>query len=193
MSPTSSRHSWQAARDRLLGMISFWSGCALTRIRVDLQTRDVDAKRELLLVREGKGRKARYVPIDSDVMRPALLEYLYLRPAWAANHLWIGRTNDTALNRQALATGRHPPNSNPALPPSGHPVLQSARLASCFWDVVDQLRGQHDRGESLAMGHSSVQCHRGGLRPNENRCRQREYAAAVAYIKRREKGAPPLW
>jgi site-specific recombinase XerD len=83
----------------LLGIILFWTGVRFQEC-IELHVANIDTRRSLVLVREGKGRKARYIPFDyipfdNDSVRPALLEYLYLRPSWPGPHLWIGQTNDS--------------------------------------------------------------------------------------------------
>lgn len=182
--------TWQAARDRLLGVMLFWAGVRLQEC-ADLAVADIDIKRELLHVREGKGRKARYVPFDGDVVRPALLDYLYMRPAWAGPELWIGQSNDT---RQILRP----------LQPEGIRQILIRRCRQVGIPYYNPHAWRHAFGMwlincgasmaavSLAMGHSSVQVTEKVYAHMKTAAIQREYAAAIAYIKDRG-DKPPLW
>jgi site-specific recombinase XerD len=174
-------HTWQACRDRLLGIVLFWSGIRLQEC-ADLLVVDVDVKRELILVRQGKGRKARYVPIDGDVVRPALLDYLFMRPAWQEGHLWLALTNDTRsivrpltpegirqiLIRRCKQVGI--PYYNP----------HAWRHAFGMWLINS---GASMAAVSLAMGHSSVRVTEEVYAHMQTQTVQREYAAAVTWLK----------
>jgi len=175
--------TWQDARDRLLGILLFWSGVRLQEC-ADLQCGDVDTRRELLLVREGKGRKARFVPFDGAIMRPALLEYLYLRPHNQEDALWLAQTNDgrrilrpltpegirQVLIRRCRAAGI--PYYNP----------HAWRHAFGMWLINC---GASMIAVSLAMGHSSVQVTEQVYAQMKTAAVQREYAAAVSWLKER--------
>lgn len=182
-------YTWQAARDRLLGILLFWSGVRLQEC-VDLQVADIDTKRELVLVRRGKGRKSRYVPIDGDMLRPALLNYLYMRPLWQGSELWLGQSNDTHRNtkplqpegvRQILIR-----RCRDAAIPYYHP--HAWRHAFGMWMINC---GASMAAVSLAMGHSSVQVTEKVYAHMQTAAVSREYAAAAAYVK--EKGLTLHW
>ena len=174
---------WQSARDRLLGIVLFWSGIRLQEC-ADLTVVDVDVKRELILVRQGKGRKARYVPIDGEVVRPAMLEYLYQRPAWSDGHLWLAESNDThhivrpltpegirqILIRRCKQVGI--PYYNP----------HAWRHAFGMWLINS---GASMAAVSLAMGHSSVRVTEEVYAHMQTATVKREYAAAVSWLKDR--------
>jgi len=183
--------TWQAARDRLLGIILFWSGVRLQEC-TDLLVRDVDMKRELLLVREGKGRKARFVPFDGDVVRPALLDYLYMRPPWSGPELWIGQSNNSYRRLAPL----QPEGIRQVLlrrcRQAGIPYYNPHAWRHAFGMWLINC-GASMAAVSLAMGHSSVQVTEKVYAHMNTATIQREYAAAVAYIKQRGEGAPPLW
>jgi integrase len=186
----SAAHDWQAARDRLLGILLFWSGVRLQEC-ADLHVVDIDTRRELLLVREGKGRKSRYVPVDGDVLRPALLDYLYQRPPWPGPHLWLGQSNDTRALLKPLQ-------------PEGIRQILIRRCRQARIPYYNPHAWRHAFGMwmincgvslaavSLAMGHSSVQVTEQVYAHMRTDAIQREYQAAAAYMKARAK-QPPHW
>lgn len=70
--------SWLDHRDRLILSILFFSGLRVTEL-CDLAVADIDAARLEVVVRSGKGEKARVVPTAPEV-RQFLAAYLYSRP-----------------------------------------------------------------------------------------------------------------
>jgi site-specific recombinase XerD len=70
--------SWLDHRDRLILAILFFSGLRVTEL-CDLAVTDIDAARLEVIVRSGKGEKARVVPTAPEV-RQFLAAYLYSRP-----------------------------------------------------------------------------------------------------------------
>ena len=182
--------NWQDARDRLLAIVLFWTGVRLQEC-ADLRVNDIDTQRQLVLVREGKGRKTRLIPFDNDSLRPALLEYLYLRPGWNGKELWLGQSADSQRIikplqsegiRQVLirrCQRAHIPYYNP----------HSWRHAFGMWLINC---GASMAAISLVMGHSSVQVTEKVYAHMQTPAVQREYAAAVAHMKSNG-GLSPLW
>lgn len=182
--------TWKDARDRLLAIVLFWTGVRLQEC-VDLRVDDFDTNRGLLTIRQGKGRKARTIPIDTDTIRPALLQYLYMRPTWHDSHLWLGESADSQRIlkplqgegiRQTLirrCRRAHIPYYNP----------HAWRHAFGMWLINS---GASMAAVSLVMGHSSVQVTEKVYAHMQTPAIQREFAAAVAYIKQRG-DRPLLW
>lgn len=70
---------WLDQRDQLILLLLYYCGLRvgeLCALRVD----DIDLQRMEVLVRSGKGMKARTVPAPAE-LRPALVSYIYARPA----------------------------------------------------------------------------------------------------------------
>ena len=175
--------AWQDARDRLLGIILFWSGVRLQEC-ASLHIPDIDARRQLILVREGKGRKARFVPFDGDIVRPALLDYLYLRPRVEYQNLWLAQSNDTRKVvrpltpegiRQVLIRRCRQANI-PYYNPHAWRHAFGMWLINCGASMI---------AVSLAMGHSSVGVTEEVYAQMKTAAVQREYAAAVTWLKER--------
>lgn len=178
--------TWQAARDRLLGILLFWTGVRLQEC-ADLQVADVDTRRELLYVRRGKGRKARFVPFDGEIVRPALLDYLWMRPPWEGGHLWLGQSNDSRhILRPLLPEGirqtlmrrchkAHIPYYNP----------HAWRHAFGMWLINC---GASMAAVSAVMGHSAIEVTERVYAHMQTAAIQREYAAAASWLKERGDG-----
>jgi integrase len=77
---------WIGQRDRLILLLLFFSGLRLSEIAA-LQVGDLDAAALEVVVRRGKGDKARVVPMSPEV-RPALTAYLFQRPEHR-DELWL--------------------------------------------------------------------------------------------------------
>lgn len=183
--------TWKGARDRLLGIVLFWTGVRLQEC-TNLCVEDFDTHRGLLTIKQGKGRKARTVPFDVETIRPALLQYLYMRPTWDDSHLWLSQTNDS----RQLTT--------PLQPEGIRQILirrcRSARIpyynphawrhAFAMWLINC---GASMAAVSVVMGHSSVQVTEHVYAHMQTPAVQREYAAAVAYIKQNAGTRLPLW
>lgn len=81
--------TWLDARDRLLVGLLFYSGLRVAELCA-LTVQDVDTTNLTVLVRSGKGEKARLVPFPAAVAT-LLVRYLYLRPVHA-EHLFLAAT-----------------------------------------------------------------------------------------------------
>lgn len=192
--------TWQDARDRLLAIVLFWSGVRLQEC-ADLQVADVDAKRSLILVRNGKGRKARFVPFDADVVRPALLEYLYLRPKISRcdgpngrtsyDALWLAQSNDTLRIVRPLSPEGIRQVLIKRCRQAGIPYYNPHAWRHAFGMWLINC-GASMMAVSLAMGHSSVAVTEEVYAHMKTAQIQREYAAAVTWLKERG-DSPLLW
>lgn len=78
---------WADHRDRLLVLLLFFSGLRASEV-THLHVTDVDSRAGTVLVRNGKGGKARIVPTAPQV-GAVLLDYIYSRPAWGGPELWL--------------------------------------------------------------------------------------------------------
>lgn len=92
--------TWLDCRDLLILMLGFFSGLRVSEI-VGLHVADLDLAHDVLRVRRGKGGDARVVPVYPDV-RPAVLTYLYARPAWSGPELLL--SSDGALGVRGVLT-----------------------------------------------------------------------------------------
>jgi integrase len=77
---------WIGQRDRLILLLLFFSGLRLGEVAA-LAVADLDAAALEVVVRRGKGDKARVVPMSPEV-RPVLTAYLFQRPEHRAE-LWL--------------------------------------------------------------------------------------------------------
>ncbi len=93
--------SWTDWRDRSLVLIFFWSGLRLNEIAT-LRLPEVDTNALLITVRSGKGGKDRIVPC-SPQLPSALLTYLYHRPLWSGEELFL--SNNGAGGVRGVITG----------------------------------------------------------------------------------------
>ena len=182
--------TWQDARDKLLAIVLFWAGVRLQEC-ADLSVADLDVSRHLILVRKGKGRKARFVPFDGDIVRPALLEYLYLRPKVRLDALWLAQTNDT----YAIVRPLSPEGIRQVLikrcRQAGIPYYNPHAWRHAFGMWLINC-GASMMAVSLAMGHSSVAVTEEVYAHMKTAQIQREYAAAVTWLKERG-DSPLLW
>lgn len=89
--------TWLDYRDWCLLGVLYWSGLRRGEV-VGLDTSDVDLARGLVLVRHGKGDKARVVPVVEEVVS-GLVSYLAMRPAYPGSALWL------ALDRARVGIG----------------------------------------------------------------------------------------
>lgn len=80
-------NEWTDARDRLILTLLFWSGLRAAEM-TGLYVTDVDTRAGTILVRHGKGQKARVVP-TAPTVGALLLDYLYSRPAWSGPELLL--------------------------------------------------------------------------------------------------------
>jgi site-specific recombinase XerD len=78
---------WSDARDRLLILLLFFSGLRCGEL-VALNVDDIDRQAGTVRVLNGKGMKARVVPIGTLVPR-ALVEYLFSRPVYGGPELFV--------------------------------------------------------------------------------------------------------
>ena len=86
---------WRAFRDRLIIEILFFSGLRVGEL-CGLTVDDIDTRSSAILVRSGKGQKARLVPCPRHTI-DAFLAYLYSRPTddarlFLASDGWEGTT-----------------------------------------------------------------------------------------------------
>jgi integrase/recombinase XerC len=79
------RVPWRAARDQAVLAVLIFTGLRRTEV-LDLRLQDVDLGRTMLYVAHGKGDKARWVPLCTEV-REYLDRWLQLRPV--AHHDWL--------------------------------------------------------------------------------------------------------
>jgi integrase len=95
--------TWVDLRDRLMIRLLFWSGLRLEEFTA-LRVEDIDLSALQIVVRRGKGGKARPVPFPP-VLRGQLVEYLLNRPAEAAGPLWLSSWGDGTLRGALTARG----------------------------------------------------------------------------------------
>lgn len=94
---------WQECRDRAIVRMLYWSGLRLAECAA-LDVPDLMLREGHVLVRNGKGNKARVVPIASE-LGPDVLGYLYGRPPWAGPELWIADGVDHASIKGRFTAG----------------------------------------------------------------------------------------
>lgn len=80
-------NEWTDQRDRLILTLLFWSGLRAAEL-TGLYVTDVDTRAGTVLVRHGKGQKARVVP-TAPTVGALSLEYLYSRPAYSGPELLL--------------------------------------------------------------------------------------------------------
>jgi site-specific recombinase XerD len=80
-------NEWTDQRDRLILTLLFWSGLRAAEL-TGLYVTDVDTRAGTVLVRHGKGQKARVVP-TAPTVGALLLGYLYSRPAYTGPELLL--------------------------------------------------------------------------------------------------------
>jgi len=142
---------WLDQRDQLILLLLYYCGLRvgeLCALRVD----DIDLQRMEVLVRSGKGSRARIVPAPAEV-RPAVVNYIYARPAHAEELLiksdgWHGAGGPLRpegvrqmLIRRCKAAGLPPVNPH------------AFRHAFAMWLLN---AGARLETVSAAMGHQST-------------------------------------
>lgn len=96
-------NEWNDHRDRLILLLLFYSGLRVGEL-VALTIEDIDAKARLVTVRQGKGMKARLVPVHPDA--PAtLLAYLYARPRYPGPELLVSSDGYTGIRGPLTTEG----------------------------------------------------------------------------------------
>lgn len=78
---------WSDQRDKCILLVMFYSGLRLTET-VSLLPTDVDLEQRLIIVRHGKGDKARAVPCHPTLVEE-LPRYLEMRPPFGSDHLFV--------------------------------------------------------------------------------------------------------
>lgn len=96
---------WTDYRDRLIGVILFWSGLRVSELCA-LELGDLHIDKRILIVRSGKGGKARMAPLAPEAS-PLLANYLYARPPWQGPELWLssngfGEASGRTLTRSGV-------------------------------------------------------------------------------------------
>ena len=128
-------------------MTAYSAGLRLSEV-VGLRVSDIDSSRMLIRVRQGKGRKDRYV-----MLSPALLELLrrYWRAAHPTDYLFPGLKNDQPLNPASVqkACRRAKEASGLSKPVTPHV------LRHCFATHLLEA-GTDIRQIQLLLGHKNV-------------------------------------
>lgn len=142
---------WWDQRDRLILLLLYSVGLRVGEL-IALQVEEVDLHRLEVIVRRGKGSKARTIPAPAE-LRPAALAYVYARPTTSTHLLWsadpLGRTARplsadgvrSMLRRRCSAAGT----------PHYSPHAFRHGFAMWAWNS-----GMEMKDVSVAMGHSTV-------------------------------------
>lgn len=168
---------WTDHRDRLIVTLLFWSGLRASEL-TGLNVTDIDPQAGTVLVRHGKGQKARVVPTAPTLAR-LLLEYLYSRPAWQGPELLLSaygagaRGQLTAAGLRMVLMRRCKEAKMPYL----HPHAWRHGFAMAF------LNGGADLSAvSAMMGHSSTAVTQAVYASWQTRGLLREYGEALSRI-----------
>lgn len=94
---------WLDARDRLVLLLLFYSGLRVGELTA-LTVADIDAKAARVIVRQGKGMKARLVPVHANVPKE-LLGYLYSRPRYTGPELLLSSDGYTGIRGPLTTEG----------------------------------------------------------------------------------------
>ena len=95
--------SWIGLRDRVMLQLLFFSGLRVSEL-VNLRTSDVDGARDLVFVRSGKGNRDRVVPC-LPALRTDVLAYLYSRPAYDSEYLFLSNDGAGGVRGRLTAEG----------------------------------------------------------------------------------------
>ena len=115
-----------------------------------LKSRDIDSTRQVIVVRNGKGRKDRQVPLSPRLLQ-CLREY-YKRERPRGEYLFPGRSGDSALSKQAFAKVLGPTVRKAGI---GKKVTAHVFRHSYCTHLIEA--GADLRSVQVLMGHASIQ------------------------------------
>jgi len=175
--------SMKGPRDRAMFMLMLRCGLRVEEV-AHLAIGDIDLKRRMLLVQDGKGAKDRIVYISNDALR-ALLEYLRVRPANKVKKVFLvekGLLAGQALSIRAIQKRMeyyaHKTNLRISCHHLRHTMATQMLNADADLSTIQDL-----------LGHNSI-------RTTQRYCRvsnlkvQRDYYKAMEVIMQRTAGKP---
>lgn len=115
-----------------------------------LKSRDIDSARQVIVVRNGKGRKDRQVPLSPRLLR-CLREY-YKRERPRSEYLFPGRSRDGALSKMAFAKVL-----KPTVRKAGIRKKVTAHVFRHSYATHLIEAGVDLRSVQVLMGHASIQ------------------------------------
>ena len=115
-----------------------------------LHAKDIDSKRQVIVVRNGKGRKDRQVPLSPRLLH-CLREY-YKRERPRGEYLFPGRSGDGALSKMAFAKALGPTVKKAGI---GKRVTAHVFRHSYCTHLIEA--GADLRSVQVLMGHASIQ------------------------------------
>jgi site-specific recombinase XerD len=171
-------NAWRDHRDRLILTLLFWSGLRAAEL-TNLNVSDIDARAGTLLVRRGKGGKARVVPMAPPAAAH-LVAYIYSRPAYDGPELLLsgGRSGS---QRGALTTAGLRMVLRARCESAQMPYLHPHAWRHGFAMIL--LNGGADLSAvSAMMGHSNTAVTQAVYASWQTRGLLREYGEALSRI-----------
>lgn len=171
-------NEWADQRDRLILTLLFWSGLRAAEL-TGLYVTDVDTRAGTVLVRHGKGQKARVVP-TAPTVGAMLLGYLYSRPAYTGPELLLSSDGYVGVRGPLTPAGLRQVLerlSKRAGVPYLHPHAWRHGFAMLFLN-----EGANLSAVSAMMGHSSTSVTQSVYASWQTRGLLREYGETLSRI-----------
>ncbi len=138
---------FESTKYRTMAMVIYGAGLRLSEM-LNLNVSDIDSKRLLIHVREGKGGRDRYVMLSQQLLAALRQYWLEARPH---GHLFPGRSGVAAINKTSVRKSLHLASAKAGLRKRVTPHI----LRHCFATHLMEL-GVDVRVIQVLLGHHHI-------------------------------------
>ena len=141
--------AFDCIKHKTVALVCYGAGLRINEA-LHLRVKDIDSKREVIIVRTGKGQKDRLVPLSPRLLKSLRLYFKRERPR--SDYLFPGRSRDGALSKQAFAKVLAPTVTKAGI---GKKVTAHVFRHSYCTHLIEA--GADLRSVQVLMGHASIQ------------------------------------
>ena len=141
--------AFDSIKHKTVALLCYGAGLRINEA-LHLKVKDIDSKRDVIIVRNGKGRKDRQVPLSPRLLKSLRLYFKRERPE--GDYLFPGRSVDGALSKMAFAKVLKPTVKKAGV---GKRVTAHVFRHSYATHLIEA--GADLRSVQVLMGHASIQ------------------------------------
>jgi site-specific recombinase XerD len=141
--------AFDSVKHKTVALVCYGAGLRINEA-LHLKVKDIDSKREVIVVRNGKGQKDRQVPLSPRLLKSLRLYFKRERPG--DDYLFPGRSRDGALSKMAFAKVLKPTVKKAGI---GKHVTAHVFRHSYATHLIEA--GADLRSVQVLMGHASIQ------------------------------------
>jgi site-specific recombinase XerD len=141
--------AFDSIKHKTVALVCYGAGLRINET-LHLRAKDIDSRRQVIVVRTGKGKRDRQVPLSPRLLR-CLREY-YKRERPRGEYLFPGRSGDGAMSKMAFCKALKPTVRKAGI---GKKVTAHVFRHSYCTHLIEA--GADLRSVQLLMGHASIQ------------------------------------